>query len=76
VILPPIGIVPGHETGTWSLTYFYEKKLWIDSRNSQRNLDLLTSWGISDGNPSPISWAGNVAIQGTGLNRHRPQDAV
>jgi len=76
VILPPIGIIPGQETGTWSLTYFYEKKLWIDSQNPKRNLDLLTSWGISDGNPSPISWAGNIAFQGTGLNRHRPQDAV
>jgi len=76
VILPPLGVVPGQETGTWSLTYFYEKKLWIDPHDSRRNLDLLTSWGISDGNPSPISWAGNVAVQGTGLNRSRPQDAV
>jgi len=76
VILPPIGIIPGQQTGSWSLTYFYEKTLWIDSHNSQRQLGLLTSWGISDGNPSPISWAGNVALQGVGLNPRRPQDAV
>jgi len=76
IILPPIGVIPGQETGTWSLTYFYEKKLWIDRQNPQRNVDLLTSWGLSDGNPSPVSWAGNVAIQGTGLNQYRPQDSV
>lgn len=76
VIVPGTGVVAGEETGTWNLTYFFNQKLWVDAANAKRNVDLLTSWGISDGNPNPVSWAGNVSVQGNGMNAIRPQDAI
>ena len=74
--LPGVGIVPGQETGTWNLTYFWEQKLWVDPCNAQRNIGALTSLGLSDGNPNPIRWGGTVAVQAQGLVSDRPADTM
>lgn len=74
--VPDVGVVAGQESGTWNLTYFYQQKLWVDECDANRNISLLTSWGISDGNPNPISWACNVGVQGKGVWSQRPEDAV
>ncbi len=74
--LPDAGqIIAGEQTGAWNLTYFYEKKLWVDACSPQRNLGLLTSWGIADNDPSPCEWAGYVTLQGQGLSATRPADS-
>lgn len=75
-IIPDTGLVAGEETGSWNIEYFFEQKLWIDDCNPERNIGLLTIWGIADDNPSPIDWAGTVAIQGQGLYRGRPADTA
>ena len=74
--LPTVGIVAGKQSGTWSLNYFGEQRVWEDACNPKRNVGLYTSWGISDGNPNPIRWSGNVSLQGHGLIDSRPADAM
>lgn len=75
VFIPPLGLVVGQKSETWSLNYFGEQKLWVDSCNPKRNISLYTSWGISDGNPNPIRWAGNVSLQAYGINQCRASDS-
>lgn len=74
--LPGVGIVAGQETGTWNLEYFFEQKLWVDAANPGRNVGILSSWGISDGNPNPIDWSGFVSLQGQGVSDRRPLDSA
>ena len=74
--IPTVGIVAGQESGTWSLNYFGEQQLWVDACNPKRNVGLFTSWGISDGNPNPVRWSGNVSVQAHGLNSGRPADSM
>ncbi|SFJ63940.1 carbohydrate porin [Planctomicrobium piriforme] len=74
--IPNVGLVGQQISDSWNLTYIYEKKLWVDSANSKRNVGLMTMWGISDGNPNPIRWSGNVSVQGTGLFDARPSDSL
>ncbi len=74
--LPTVGIVAGKQSGTWSISYFGEQRLWQDGCNPKRNVGLFTSWGISDGNPNPIRWSGNVSLQGHGLIDSRPADTM
>jgi porin len=74
--LPPVGLVTAQTSDTWSLSYFGEQKLWVDCCDPKRNLGLFTSWGISDGNPNPVRWAGNVSLQAQGMNSCRPNDSM
>jgi porin len=74
--IPNVGIVAGKETGTWNVAYLGEQKLWVDSKDPNRNVGLFSTWGLSDGNPNPIRWTGMVSIQGQGFNDLRPLDAV
>lgn len=75
-ILPDSGLVAGQETGSWSISYIFEQKLWVDRCNPQRNIGILSMWGIADNNPSPIDWTGNVTIQAFGMNSARPGDSM
>ena len=74
--IPNVGIVAGKQSGTWAINYLGEQRLWEDACNSKRNIGLTTSWGISDGNPNPIRWSSNVALQGYGLIESRPADTM
>jgi porin len=64
--LPPVGLVTAQTSDTWSLSYFGEQKLWVDCCDPKRNLGLFTSWGISDGNPNPVRWAGKRLAASSG----------
>lgn len=75
VFVPPLGLVASQKSETWSLGYLAEQKLWIDSCNSKRNVGLFSSWGISDGNPNPIRWSGNVSLQAHGISQCRENDS-
>lgn len=75
-ILPDSGLAAGQETGSWTVVYILDQKLWVDRCNPKRSIGLLSMWGIADDNPSPIDWSGNVAIQGFGLNPCRPGDSL
>jgi porin len=76
VILPGQGVVVDRERGAYSLLYIGEQTLWADACNEKRNVGLLTQWALCDESTSPFAWTCNVAIQGQGLNRSRPQDAI
>lgn len=74
--VPDVGLVIGKQSGTWSINYFGEQQVWVDACNPNRNVGLFTSWGISDGNPNPIRWAGTVSLQARGLVETRPADSM
>jgi porin len=76
VILPGQGVVVDRESGAFTLLYILEQTLWADPCNKNRNIGLLSQWGIADEETSPFAWSCNVAIQATGVNRNRPEDAV
>jgi porin len=76
VILPGQGVVVDRQSGAFTLLYSYEQTLWADRCNKNRNIGLLSMWGLSDEETSPFAWSCNVAIQATGMNRKRPQDSL
>jgi porin len=76
VILPGQGLVAPDESGSWSLLYALEQKLWVDPCNESRSLGLLSAWGLADKKTNPFAWVGNVAIQGQGLIPCRERDAI
>jgi porin len=76
VILPGQGAVVDRQSGAYTLLYILEQKLWVDNCDANRNVGLLSQWGLADEDTSPFSWSCNVAIQAQGLNRRRPQDTV
>ncbi|MEW4529724.1 carbohydrate porin [Maioricimonas sp. JC845] len=74
--LPPLGLMPGSDTGTWSAVYIAEQQIWADSRNPHRNIGLLSEWGLADPRTTPFDWSANVALQGQGLMECRPADTA
>lgn len=76
VFIPGQGLVAPRVGGAFALFYIYEQTLWADSCNKKRNVGLLSQWALTDQETSPVHWSGNVALQGTGMNRCRPDDAV
>jgi len=74
--IPGVGIVAPQETGSWSLLYILEQKLWADPSNERRNIGLLSQWGIADPKTNPYEWVCNVALQGQGLIACREQDTM
>ncbi len=74
--IPPVAVVPGENTGTWQAAYIYDQQLWVDAHDSNRNVGLLTMWGLADQTTSPYAWTANVALQGQGLVPGRSQDTA
>lgn len=74
--IPGQGIVAGEETGSWSLFYLLEQKLWVDPCKENRSVGLLSQWGLADEETSPYGWIGNVSLQGQGLISCREQDTM
>jgi porin len=76
VIIPGQGLVVDRQSGAYTLLYILEQTLWADRCNKDRNIALLSQWGLADEDTSPFSWSCNVAIQAQGLIRNRPQDTM
>jgi porin len=76
VILPGEGIVFDRQSGAYTLLYIFEQTLWADPCHTERNINVLSQWTLSDPETSPFNWSCNVAIQATGVNRSRPQDTI
>jgi porin len=76
VFIPGQGLVAPKVGGAFALFYIYEQTLWADCENPKHNLGVLSQWALSDQETSPVRWSGNVALQGTGMNRCRPDDAI
>jgi len=73
-IVPGEGIVAEPQGGAYTLLYALEQTLWADCCNKNRNISLLSVWGLADELTSPFHWSANVAIQAQGINRRRPND--
>jgi porin len=75
-IIPGEGLVPGQATGSWSLSYIIEQKLWVDCCDASRNVGLFSVLSLADGDPNPYRWSANVSLQASGLVRGRLADTM
>ena len=76
VVVPGQGIVPGQQTGSWSLLYVLEQQLWADRCNEKRSVGLLSEWGYADRETNPYEWICNVSLQANGLIGAREADSM
>ena len=74
--IPEVGVIAPQQTGSWSLLYILEQKLWVDPCSHRRNIGILSQWGLADPETCPYAWACNVALQGQGLIARREQDTM
>ncbi len=51
--------------GSWALFAAFDQAVWVDGCNPKRSFGLFGSIGITDDNPSPIGWAGNIGVGGS-----------
>jgi porin len=75
-IIPDVGIVAGEESGSWSLVYVAEQRLWADRCNDNRYIQFTTAWGLADELTNPFHWTGNAFVQGHGLLPGREKDPL
>lgn len=75
VIVPDEGLVAIPQKGAYTLLYIFEQTLWMDCCHPERNVTLLSQWGLAEPETSPIGWSANVALQAQGFDRSRPHDA-
>jgi porin len=75
-IIPDDGLVVPRQSGAYTLIYVFEQTLWADCCNKNRNVALLSQWGLADERTSPFSWSANVGLQATGISCSRPHDAL
>lgn len=64
-----LAIPPGEgpaplETGSWCLYTNFYQSLWVDELDEKRTWGVFGQFGISDGNPNPISYVTNAGIGG------------
>jgi porin len=74
--LPGIGLIPVQSSGSWSLVYVLEQKLWVDPCCEERSIGLLSQWGLADPETCPTEWSCNVSLQAQGLIACREQDTM
>jgi porin len=75
-IIPGQGIGAPQETGSWSLAYVYEQKLWIDPCNKNRNFGLHGAFGSADPKTNPFLWVAHAQVQAQGLLGNREHDTM
>ena len=76
VFIPGVGLVAPQESGSWSLAYFLEQKLWVDPCCEKRSIGLMSQWGLADPKTSQYAWCCNVSLQAQGLVAGREQDTT
>jgi porin len=62
--LPSGEAIASRKTGTWTLLWNVEQRLWVDSDDPDRGLGLYVQTGLGDGNPNPIRWFVSAAVCG------------
>jgi porin len=73
---PGVGLVAPQSTGSWSLLYALEQKLWVDPCCEERSVGVLSQWGLADPETCPYAWSGNVSLQAQGLIARREHDTM
>ena len=74
--IPGADIVPGEQSGSWSLQYILEQQLWADPCFEKRSIGVLSEWGLADPETCPYAWVCNVSLQAQGLLACREQDTM
>lgn len=63
--LPQVpGGIASRKTGTWTLLWNFEQRLWVHPDDPERGLGLYVQMGLGDGNPNPIRGFLSVAFCG------------
>ena len=76
IIIPGQGVSLGDVDGSWALTYIINQKLWMDSADKTRNIEMNAQVGIGDENPNPVRWIAGVTVEAHGLIPHRKNDSI
>jgi porin len=75
LIAPPeLGLVPGKESGSWSLYYHFDQTLGIDPQDPQRSWGMFGMFGLADDQTNPFQWTISLGLSGHTLRSFRPQD--
>ena len=75
-IIPPGGVVPATNTGTWMAAYMAEQRLWTDPCNEKRYAKLFGYVGFSDQQNNPFRVNTSVSVEAFGLSDSRPHDRM
>lgn len=73
LLLPPGIMVPGERKGAWNITYSFQQFLWENPEAKGKGWGLFGQIGVSDGNPTPLDWSGQIGLAGN-LWTSRPDD--
>jgi porin len=76
VIIPPGGMTPAQQTGTWMVQYLAEQRLWADPCNDRRYTKLFGRVGVSDEETSPFGVTASVSLEAFGPVNSRPGDRM
>lgn len=74
-IFPSITLPPT-ESSAWTVTYHFDQVLYGDSQNPRNQWGLNGDFGLTDGNPNPIRWFGNVSLTGSSPINGRQNDTI
>ena len=72
---PITGLVVPQQSTSWSIDYIAEQKVWVDARNPQRNIGVMSQWGYADPETSPYEWIANISLQAQGVVPGRELDS-
>lgn len=62
------------ENSAWTATYRFDQVIYADPENPNRKWTLNSDVGLTDGNPNPIRWFGNLTLVGTSPLHAREHD--
>lgn len=78
VLLP--GLISGETLPTkdssWTVLYRFDQVVYANSEDPRRNWTLNGDFGLTDGNPNPIRWFGNLSLVGSSPIHGRENDTV
>lgn len=78
VLLP--GIIHGaplpEKSTSWTALYRFDQVVYVDPLDSNRSWRLNGDVGLTDGNPNPIRWFGNLSLVGSSPLRRRANDTI
>ncbi len=64
VELPYVPFVAPRKTGTWTLLWNFEQRLYVNPDNPDIGLGLYVQTGLGDGNPNPVRWFVSTSVCG------------
>lgn len=59
----------------WTAIYRFDQVLYVDPNDASRRVSLNSDLGVTDGNPNPIQWFGNVSLLGSNPMGTREHDS-